>query len=599
MRYYAPTRFFGNEREIRELRRLRRHAPLDTVIMARYNRTRLVALATVGLAAAFAPFGAEAQTTILQRPTTIHTPLPDSVLPVLSQSRALGRMGGNEPIQVTVSLQPRDYAGLVAYADAVSSPRSPLYHQFLTPQQVGDRFGASATDRQAVKEYLASKGLTVTLVAPNGMAIIAEGTASRAETAFGTRLSYYSGTDGVTKRPITFRANATPVMLPQALNAVVTNVSGLETFSRPKPRVTTLTPAQVNGLYNLTPAHTAGYNGEGRHIAISNFDGYRLSNVPLYTSRYGLPVPAGGSGSNISTVTVGTAAGPGTAQGEGDLDIEMVIATAPLSTIRIYDSTSDLVGVLTREATDNWADVITESYGWSLSTATAQSCHNQHLAMTAQGITYCAASGDSGTDMTPYSYPNFEPEVLQVGGTIADVNSTTGARNTEVGWKGSGGGWVYNTSTFNVLPSWQHGNGVPTNINRRLVPDIGLHASGAGGNTGAYYIYYSGALYSFYGTSCASPLFAGSLGVVEQRLAAAGKAARQGRLQDFIYGQNGTSAVYFDILTGSNGKLPKNANSNTLTGTTSSAKVGWDYVTGWGSINFDAFYTALFNKVTP
>jgi subtilase family serine protease len=552
---------------------------------------RFGTLAAISLAASLA--GAQSPV------STLRSPLTDSVVPVLNQSRVLGHVPSAERIQVTISLQPRDQAGLEAYANAVSDPRSPLYHQFLTPAQVGEKFGASAADRAAVVSYLASKGMTVTLAAPNGMAVIAEGPATNAEAAFGTRLAYYQGTDGVTKKPTTFRANATPVTLPPGLAKTVTNVSGLETFSRPKPRVTTLTPVLIDGLYNLKLAHNSGYNGQGRNIAISNFDGFRLSNVPLYTSRYGLPVPTGGSGSNIQVVTVGTGAQNGTAQGEGDLDIQMVIASAPLANIRIYDSTTDIIGVLTREATDNWADVVTESYGWSLSTTTAQAAHNQHLAMTAQGITYSAASGDSGTDMTPYSYPNYDPEVLQVGGTIADVNSTTGVRNTEVGWSGSGGGWVYNTLSWNTLPAWQRGTGVPTNINRRLVPDIALHAAGSNNNGGAYYIYYNGALYSFLGTSCASPLFAGSLGVVEQRLVSAGKSARQGRLQDFIYGQNGTSSVYFDIKSGSNGRLPKTANSNTLNGSTSSAKAGWDYVTGWGSIDFDAFYNALLNRTTP
>ena len=529
---------------------------------------------------------------------SLRRPVADSLPPAAFPGCLIAPAPATERVQVTLSLQPRDPAGLSAYADAVSRPGSPLYHRWLTPQQVGERFGASVADRKALADYLAAKGLAVTLVAPNGMAVLAEGPAAQAEAAFGTKLAYYRGVDAATGERRSFRANASAVSLPTRLAAVVGNVSGLETLSRPRPRVTSLTPAQVNGLYNLTPAHNSGYNGQGRNVAISNFDGFRLSNVPLFITKYGLPKPSAGAGSNISTVVVGTAAGPGTAQGEGDLDIEMVIATAPLANIRIYDSTNDLVGVLTREATDNWADVVTESYGWSLSASTAQACHNQHLAMTAQGITYSAASGDSGTDMTPYSYPNYDPEVLQVGGTVADVNATTGARNTEVGWSGSGGGWVYNTLSWNVLPSWQKGNGVPTNINRRLVPDIAFHADGTS-TAYAYYIYYNGGLTTFSGTSCASPLFAGAMGVVEQRLAAAGKSPRQGRLQDYVYGQNGVSTVYTDILSGSNGRLPKTANSNTLNGSTSSAHIGWDYVTGWGPIDFDAFYNALLGRVGP
>ena len=79
--------------------------------------------------------------------------------------------------------------------------------------------------------------------------------------------------------------------------------------------------------------------------------------------------------------------------------------------------------------------------------------------MSAQGITYMAASGDSGTTLEPYSYPNYDPEVLMVGGTVATTDAS-GNRTSEPGWASGGGGWSTNTATFNTLPSWQHGNGV-------------------------------------------------------------------------------------------------------------------------------------------
>src|SRR5439155_25949797 len=136
----------------------------------------------------------------------------------------------------------------------------------------------------------------------------------------------------------------------------------------------------------------------------------------------------------------------------------------------------DLIGTLTAEVNDNLSDVISESYGWSLPASTATSAHNLHLSMSAQGITYMAASGDSGTSLEPYSDPDYDQEVLMVGGTSASVDSS-GNRLSEVGWNSGGGGWSTNTATFNVLPSWQVAAGVPTNINKRLVPDIWFHTN--------------------------------------------------------------------------------------------------------------------------
>jgi len=106
-----------------------------------------------------------------------------------------------------------------------------------------------------------------------------------------------------------------------------------------------------------------------------------------------------------------------------------------------------------------------------------------------------------------------------VGGTQANVNSGTGARISEVGWSGSGGGWSLESIAFNnTRPSWQTGSGVPAvNAfnNHRLVPDIGFHAAGL--STGAYQFYYSNSLQTTsVGTSFASPQMVGAAVLLKQ-----------------------------------------------------------------------------------
>lgn len=490
----------------------------------------------------------------------------------------------NKVLHLSISLPYGDQAGMEAFADSVSDPYSPNYRQFITPQEVGERFGLPIEKVGAVKAYLESQGFKIRLVGANRLSILADATVAQAEAAFKTTINDYPAKVSPDGKP--FFAFSKPVQLPTTISGVVLDVAGMESLTKPIPKA--LTPTQTRTLYNLAPAYSAGFQGQGRNIAISNWDGYRLTNVPLYYSAFGLPTPSGGVGSNIRVVTVSGGAGSGTASGEGDLDIQMVLGMAPLCTFTIYDGgSSDLIGVLTAEVNENLADVISESYGWNLSASTATSAHNLHLSMTAQGITYMAASGDSGTTIEPYSYPNYDPEVLMVGGTVATVG-TSGTRTTEVGWSGSGGGWSTNTATFNKLPSWQVGTGVPTTTNYRLSPDVALHASSS---TGAYQFYLSGSLSSAYvGTSFACPVFAGALGAAEQKIISLGglpanSAGKQrfGRIQDLFYSQNGRSDVWFDVTSGSNGKLPS--------GTTSNAGVGWDFVTGWGAINFDAFVT--------
>src|SRR3981081_3556653 len=49
----------------------------------------------------------------------------------------------------------------------LQDPSSPSYHQWLTPQQFGARFGLSSADLAKVSGWLAGKGFTVTRTAPS------------------------------------------------------------------------------------------------------------------------------------------------------------------------------------------------------------------------------------------------------------------------------------------------------------------------------------------------------------------------------------------------------------------------------------------------
>lgn len=514
--------------------------------------------------------------------------IDQEVVPATGQSFRLGHVDTSKVLHIAVSLPYRNQEAVEAYADSVSDPKSPNYRKFLKPEEVGRRFGLSSTQVQEVADYLTSNGIKVTLVAKNHLSILADATVAQAEKAFHTSIDRFQTIDPSPAGNRDFYANSGPVMVPKNLVNRIMNVSGLESFTKPMPRILTCT--QTRGLYNLAPEYSGGYQGQGRAVAISNWDGFRLTNVPLYYSHFGLPTPAGGVGSNVHVVAISGGAGSGTPQGEGDLDIQMVLGMAPLAEFYIYDGgSSDLIGVLTREVNDNIADVISESWGWNIGSSTANACHNLHLSMTTQGITYMAASGDNGTTLEPYSYPNYDPEVMMVGGTVATVNGSN-VRTSETGWNGSGGGWSTKAVAFNTRPSWQTGTGVPTNINFRLSPDVALNASGS---SGAYQFYLNGSLTSGYvGTSFACPVFAGGLGAASQKFIAlgglpadgAGK-RRFGRIQNLIYGQNGRSDVWFDVTSGNNGTLPNGSSSN--------AGAGWDFVTGWGAINWDSFVNVL------
>jgi len=538
--------------------------------------------------------GAFGQTTVKMVPVSMEVPS------VVQQAALKSHVSPTMVHHIVISLPFANPTGIKAFADSVSDPANANYRKFITPTEVGTQFGQPQSVVDSITTYLKSKGLTITSVADSHLTISADGTTTQLENAFNTTLNNYHATNANEPGRVDFMANSQVPQLPSTIAPKVLDIAGLETFYMPKPRAVPLTPTQTRVLYNTAPLYTGlGQHGEGRNIAISNFDGFRLSNVPLYYSQFGLPSPSGGVGSNITTVVVDGGSGTGTPSGEADLDIQMVLGMAPLCNFRIYDGNGTLTGyidTLTRETQDNIADIISESYGWNLPGSTALAAHNQHIQMTAQGITYMAAAGDSGTSLEPFSYPNWDGEVLMIGGTIATTDAT-GNRTDEVAWSGGGGGWSQNSASFNVRPSWQKGNGVPTNVNFRMSPDLSLNA--AGNNTGAYQFYFNGSLsFDSIGTSFACPVFAGMLGVGEQYDISLGGLAknsagkqRLGRIQDVVYSQNGIASIWHDITQGNNGTLPD--------GSTSNAKVGWDFCSGWGCMNIKAFFDAISVKTTP
>jgi len=517
--------------------------------------------------------------------------------PVVSRTQYLSHADPGQVLHVNVSLKSSNPEAFQAFVDDVSNPKSPNYRHFISPEEVGTRFGQSASAVQSVTNYLRSQGFTIKLVGKSRLNIVADGTVAQAEKAFNTTINRYQTVSSKDSGRPMFYSNAKPIQAPMSIASKMLTVTGLQNYSQPKRALLTLSQAQT--LYGTAKEFSAGMYGQNRTIAYSNFDGYRLSNLAPYYQANSLPAPSGGVGSNVSIVTIDGGAGTGTPNGEGDLDMQMILGMAPQCNLIIYDGSQNETTVLTQEQDDNKADVISESYGWGFPPADEDANHQIHMAMSAQGITYLCASGDGGTsylNQDQAAYPDIDPDVLTIGGTVATTDSA-GNRQSETGWSQSGGGYTTDGAMCNVLPPYQKlgTTGMPTNLPYRLIPDVSLNASGPGGS-GAFAFYWNGQSVNYgQGTSFSSPLFAGGLGIAEQKLISLGLLSpdpnghqRFGRINDLFYSQNLRSDVWFDVTSGNNGSLTNGQASN--------AGIGWDSVTGLGVINFDAFVNSLNNN---
>jgi kumamolisin len=517
--------------------------------------------------------------------------LPNTVNPAVAHSEKKGDVPAEQQISVAVSLKLRNADALDRFLTAVTTPGSPQFGKYLTPEQFSAQFGPAQQDVEKVKAYLTAQGLTVGEVSANRQVVNAHGTAAQISQAFGTHESSY--VDPQLQRA--FFANDDAASIPADLATVVQGVSGLDNHAvrkthLAKPNAVTpsaatatpsgMSPAQYTGAYNL---NKTGADGTGTTVALWEFDGYNSSDLTTYDSQFGLTGPA------VSTVSVDGAnydSAPGQGEGEVELDSEIVRGAAPKATQLIYEAPNNDQGEIdmaNKIVADNKASVISISWGSCEPDTTAASMtavDNAFKQAAAQGISIFSASGDdgsrdctrstSGSTVKAVDFPASSPHQTGVGGTNLKVTSSN-AYSSESAWSTAGGG----VSTVFSKPSWQTGTGVSGTM--RTVPDVASNADPQSG----FSIYTAGAWQVYGGTSAAAPLWSGYAAQFNQKAKAAGQSAL-GEASPRLYSVANSSnygSTFHDVTTGANQDF--------------SAGTGYDQVTGWGSPVADALTTAL------
>jgi len=446
-----------------------------------------------------------------------------------SLARTQNDQGAADPAlkleRITMAFQPTaaqktDLDGLLA---AQQNPTSPSFHQWLTPQQYGDRFGIAPVDMAKVTAWLQSKGFVVVESPASRTSIVFDGTAAQVSAAFHTEIHNYQASGQK------FYANASEPSIPASLSGLVTGFRGLNNF-RLKPRVILnkptsgnlkphftssisganyLSPADFATIYDLNPLYNSStpIDGTGQKIVVVGQSDIVSADIDKFRSLSSLPA------TNLQQILV-TTIDPGVVNGdvqESSLDIEWAGAVARNAKIIFVKSNNGAFDSLVYAVNNNLAPVISVSYGTC--EASASSIEIQSLIAIAQqanalGITIVAASGDGGAadcDNNQGNYPAILglsvdipaslPYVTGVGGTTFsegtgtywqaqganDVVSTALSYIPEVAWNdtlldgkpsSTGGG----ASSLFGKPSWQTGVGVPSD-GARDVPDVSFTAS--------------------------------------------------------------------------------------------------------------------------
>jgi len=190
-----------------------------------------------------------------------------TVSPLLAGATDMGALPVSQPVGgVVVQLQTTaaQQADLAQFLASVMWAGSQQYHQWLTPAQFADHFGASAADVATLTAWLGVQGLQVDLVAQSRGFVVVSGTAAQVESAFGVQLDRFLLANGGG-----FANTADPV-LPANIAALIANISGLNSFPY-GPAAAVVPHASANAaVLNAAPLTAQGLNGTGIALGLAN-----------------------------------------------------------------------------------------------------------------------------------------------------------------------------------------------------------------------------------------------------------------------------------------------------------------------------------------
>jgi hypothetical protein len=491
--------------------------------------------------------------------------LPARLPAVVRSLHAIGSVPGTNQFHLAIDLPARQPAALAAFLRRLQDPASPDYHHYLTPAQFAEQFGPTAADYQAAIDFAETNGLRVSGRHTSRLVLEVTGTAADIEKTFQVKLRVYQHP----KESRTFYAPDGDPSVAGSLPVTLLAIDGLDNYSRPQPASLHVAPAPPPGAtpnagsgpgssylgndFRLAYVKGTPLNGNGQAVALLEFDGYYASDIAAYNKLASMTnVP-------LTNIAVNGGIGtPGTNNIEVALDIEMAISMAPgLAKVLVYEAPEGTpwTMILGQIADDNLALQISSSWsGGGINPNPAGEVIFQQMA--AQGQSFFNASGDYDAYNSSLPFPEFpmdSPNVTVVGGTTLTTAARGGTRTAETAWNTGGGiGTGGGLSPNYALPTWQLGissfasSGASTAA--RNIPDVALTADNV------YVKYGDGQGSTVTGTSCATPLWAGFMALVNQKAAAAGLPPG-GFINPAVYeiGNESTyNANFFDITTGNN-----------------------------------------------
>lgn len=606
------------------------------------------ALLPMALALAFSPLSAQAadwapthsHAALLKTTTATHTSYTVNRHGRPQVQALVTPMDNSQSLHLAVGLNLRNASQLQTFIRDVNTPGTAVLGKFLTPAQFKATYAPTDAQVQAVVAHLQQSGFTHVTVSPNNTLVYADGHAGNVATAFNATMKSY------TENGKLRFGNDSDVMVPQALAGIVGSVVGLQNIEHKHPlsflgkpvteasRVTvqgtpaivTHSPTEFPAIYDAGSTPTA-FNTTVGIITWGDLTQTKTDLSTMTTATAMSPVNV-----RVVPVTLGNLgevdfSDDPSSDMEWNLDSQSIIGTSGgVKQLVFYTAANGKGGAADEELTDAG---ITAAYNAAVTDATPAKVINVSLGedetianqtgtqaaddtifaqAAAQGQTFSVASGDQGVyvstggefangggvvlpspfSLSTYSVsePSTSPNVISVGGTQLTTNGSAWAGETtwndgtasaddgnERIWASTGG-----KSLFESAPAWQASL---LGATARQVPDIAFDASSYSGAQ----IFIGGQRYSVGGTSLASPIFVGVFARVQTYANNTIGFPASTMYRDLP----NNAAVLHDVTSGNNGV----SYNGTKYGY--NAATGWDFTTGFGSLDISKFTTLAYS----
>ncbi len=393
---------------------------------------------------------------------------------------------------ITLNMGAEKRQQLADFIQATVTPGDPQYHKFLTVEQFRQRFAPSSEKIQGLVAYLASHGIKVGSIDPDGLGFTATGSIVQFDGAFSIQIHDFI------RNGQRFHQPAMKPVVPAQFADLLLSMPGLNSETgHYKPKNVRLgqgayakmpAPPRWHGLhgpgplgnptatgepqyysvgdvanfYQVNPFYVAKKKGGGRTVGVMTLANFSIPDAKAYWAGIGL-VPK--STRTITKVAVdgGTPISCDCGNDETSLDVEQSGGLAPGANVVVYIAPNTDMGfndVFKHAVNDNIADTVSISWGEpevfyfpEFNSGTDYTGElvaiDQYLMQgAAQGQSIFAASGDSGAydtardaflggygyDPLSVDYPSSDPYITAAGGTTvaADIPAPTGCSDINI-----------------------------------------------------------------------------------------------------------------------------------------------------------------------